>query len=95
MLAVSVHGRGKRLGTSLVLQLRASYVVSFQHVPMFQCVGCGRLNMLVVHGHERGTCLGTCLVCIACAMATIVCVTSDRLFCPKSLLARKQDGGTI
>ena len=54
----------------LVLELRASCVVSLQHVPMFEYVGCTRLNMLVAHvlnmlvahGHGRGKRLGTCLV---------------------------------
>ena len=50
-LAVHGHGRGKRLGSCLVLQSHASCVVSLQHVPMFQCVGCERLKMVAVHGH--------------------------------------------
>ena len=95
ILIVYGHGRGKRLGTCLVLELRVSCGMSLQHVPMFQYAGCARLNMLVVQGHERGTRLGTCLVCIACAMATIVCATNHGLFCPKSLLARKQDASVI
>ena len=40
-------------------------------------------------------CLGTCLVCGACVVATVVYVTSDGLFCPKSLPIRKQDVGVI
>ena len=39
-LVVHWHGRGKSLGTYLVLQLRVSGVVSLQHVSMFQYVGC-------------------------------------------------------
>ena len=35
-LAVHAHGRGKRLGTCLVLQQCASCVMSLQHVPMFE-----------------------------------------------------------
>ena len=34
------HGGGKRLSTCLVLEPRASGVVSLQHVSMFQYVGC-------------------------------------------------------
>ena len=40
MLAVRKHGRGKRLGTCLVLEPRASGVMSLQHVSMFEYVGC-------------------------------------------------------
>ena len=69
-LLVYGHGRCKRLGTCLVLELHASCVMSLQHVPMFEYAGCARLkilvahilNMLVAHGHGRGTHLGTCLV---------------------------------
>ena len=89
------HGGGKCLGTCLVLQPRASCVMSLQRVPMFEYAGCACLNMLAVHGHGRGTHLGTCLVCTACAVAIVVCVTSDGLFCPKSLPTRKQDAGAI
>ena len=89
------HGRGKLLGTCLVLQPCASCVVSLQHVPMFQYASCERLNTLVAHGHGRGTGIGTCLVCAACVVATVVCVTSDGLFRPKLLPARKQDAGAI
>ena len=42
MLAVHGHGRGKRLGTCLVLELCASCVVSPHHVPMFQYAGYAR-----------------------------------------------------
>ena len=49
ILVVHRHGRGKRLGTCLVLELCSSCVVSLQHVPMFQYAGCARLNMLVAH----------------------------------------------
>ena len=42
MLAMRRHGRGKRLGTCLVLQPGASGVVSLQHVSMFHYVGCAR-----------------------------------------------------
>ena len=57
---------------------------------------CLCFNMLVVHiWHGRGMCLGTCLVCAACVVAIVVCVTSDGLFCPKSLPTRKQDAGAI
>ena len=60
-------------------------------MPVFQYVGCARLNMLAVHGRGRGVHLGTCLVRGFCAQAIVVCVTSDGMFCPKSLSARKQD----
>ena len=93
--SVHGHGRGKRLGTCLVLEPCAQCVVRSQNVPMFQYAGCARLNMLVVHGHGRGTHLGTCLVCATCAVAIVVCVTSDGLFCPKPLPGKKQDAGVI
>ena len=41
-LALQGHGRGKSLGTYLVLQLRVSGVVSLKHVSMFQYVGCAK-----------------------------------------------------
>ena len=41
-LVLHGHGRGKSLGTYLVLQLRVSGVVSLQHVSMFQYVGCAK-----------------------------------------------------
>ena len=50
---------------------------------------CLCFNMLVVHGHGRGTCLGMCLVCGTCAKAIVVCLTSDGLYCPKSLPVRR------
>ena len=34
-----------------------------------------------VHGHGRGTCLGTCLVqlqCVSCVVAPAACVTADK-----------------
>ena len=70
MLAVRGHGRGKRLGARLVLEPRASGVVSLQHVPIFHSASCERLNMLVVHRHGRGTRLGTCpsVHCICCGI---------------------------
>ena len=95
MMVVHGHGRGKRLGTCLVLEPRALCVVNLQHAPMFQYAGCARLIMMVVHGHGRGMRLGTCLVCAACAVAIVVCVTSDELCCPKLLHARKQDACAI
>ena len=64
-------------------------------MPMFQYAGRAHLNMLAMHDHGRGTRLGTCLVCATCAVAMVVCVTSDGLFCSKSLLARKQDASAI
>ena len=51
---------------------------------------CQCLNMLAVHGHGRGTRLGTCLMCAACAVAIVAWVTSDGLCCQKSLHAKKQ-----
>ena len=36
------HGRGKSLGTCLVLEPHASGVVNLQHVLMFQYAGCAR-----------------------------------------------------
>ena len=38
------------------------------------------LVILDVHGHGRGTCLGTCLVCTACVMAFVACVDGDTFF---------------
>ena len=38
---------------------------------------------LVVHGHERGTRVGTCLVqqqCISCAVAFAACVNANKCF---------------
>ena len=64
-------------------------------MPMFHYASCERLNMLVVDGHGRGTLLSTCLVSAACVVATVVCVTSDGLFCPKSLPTKKQDSAAI
>ena len=75
--AVHGYGRGKRLGTSLVLQLHESCVVSLQYVPVFQCASCERLKMLAVHSHGRGTCLCTCLVYAACVVAFVACVNGD------------------
>ena len=95
MLAMCGHGRGKRLSTCLVLKPCALCVVSLQHVPMFHYAGCACLNMLVMHGHGRGTRLGMFLVCTTCAVVRVVCDTTDGLFCPKSLPARKQDAGAI
>ena len=43
MLAVHGHGRGKRLGTCLVLQPHVSGVMSLQHMPMFHSASCERL----------------------------------------------------
>ena len=34
------HGLCKRLGTCLVLELRAFCIMSLQHVPMFEYAGC-------------------------------------------------------
>ena len=75
--AVHGHGRGKRLGTCIVLQPHVSCAVSLQHEPMFQCPGCERLKMLAVHGHGRGRCLCTCLVYAACVEAFVACVNGD------------------
>ena len=75
------HGQGKCLGMCLVLQPRASCVMSLWHVPMFQCAACERLKMLAVHGHGRGTCLCTCLVqqqCVSSAVAFAVCINADK-----------------
>ena len=66
---------------------------------LFKYVACARLNMLVAHilnmllahGHGRGTCLSTCLVCAVCVVGTVVYVINDGLFCPKSLPTKKQD----
>ena len=87
MLVVNGHGRCKRLGTCLVLEPRASCVVSLQHVPLFE--------YSVVDGHGRGTQLGTYLVCAPCAVAVVACVTSDGLCYPKSLHARRQHACAI
>ena len=43
MLDVHGHGRGKRLGMCLVVELRASCVVSLQHVSMFEYAGYARV----------------------------------------------------
>ena len=51
LLAMHGHGRGKCLGTCLVLEPHVSGVMSLQHVPMFHSISCERLNMLVAHGH--------------------------------------------
>ena len=69
-----------------MLEPCVSCVMSLQHVPMFQYGRCARLNMLVVQRHGRGTHLGTCLVCAACAVTIVVCVTSDGLYCPNNML---------
>ena len=58
----------------LVLDAHVSYVMNSQHVPMFQYASCTPLNMLVVHGHGRGTHFGMCLVCAVCVVAIVVCV---------------------
>ena len=42
ILAVRGHGRCKRLGMCLVLELCASCVVSLQHVSMLEYAGCTR-----------------------------------------------------
>ena len=56
---------------------------------------CLCLNKLVVHKHGRGTRLGTCLVCVACAITIVACITIDVLCCPKSLHANKQHACAI
>ena len=61
----------------IVLQPRASSVVSLQHVSMFQYASCERLNMLAVHGHGQGTRLGMCLVYAAGVVAFVACVNAD------------------
>ena len=73
ILAMPGHGRGKLLGTCLVLEPCALGVVSLQHVPMFHSIGCERLNIMVLHGHGRGTRLGTCLVYAAFVVAFVAC----------------------
>ena len=42
-------------------------------MPMFHSAGCERLNMLVVHGHGRGTRLGTCLVYATFVLVFVAC----------------------
>ena len=46
-------------------------------VSIISCV----FNLLksVVHGHERGMLLGTCLVHAACVMPFVACVNGDKL----------------
>ena len=68
------------LGTCLVLQPHASYIVSLQHVPMYHSTSCEHLNMLVVHGHGRGTHLSTCLVYAAFVVAFAACVNGCEFF---------------
>ena len=41
-------------------------------MPVFHSTSCERLNMLVVHGHGRGTRLGTCLVLELCALCMVI-----------------------
>ena len=43
------HGQGKRLGTCLALEQRVLCVMSLEHVPMFEYIGCAHLNTLVAH----------------------------------------------
>ena len=64
MLAVREHGRGKRLGTCLVLELRefAACVYEYAGCAHLNMLVAHVLNMLVAHGHGRGTCLGMYLV---------------------------------
>ena len=76
MLAVRRHGQGKRLDTCLVLESRALCVVSLQHVPMFHSAGRERLNMLLVHGHGRGT----CLMYTAFVVAFVACFNGYEFF---------------
>ena len=77
--------------SALVRALCSSHV---DHMSLV-CSMCQCLNILVVYGHVRGMRFGTCLVCAACAVAIVVCVTSDGLCCPKLLNVRKQDAYTI
>ena len=49
--------------------------MSLQHVPMFHSAGSERLNILVVHGHGRGTCLSACLVYAMFVVAFVACLT--------------------
>ena len=39
---VQGHGRGKRVGTCLVLEPHVFYVVSLQRVSLFEYLGCAR-----------------------------------------------------
>ena len=73
MLASHGHGQGKRLGMCLVLQPRASCVVSFQHVLMFQYAGCARAWMK--HAPQYVPCAAAarvvCCEFIACVNVSI------------------------
>ena len=70
MLDMHGHGRGKRLGTCLVLKLRASCVVSLQHVSMFQYAGCTRAWTMQAPWYmscASAVCILYCKL-VACAM---------------------------
>ena len=74
------HGRGTRLGISLV-QLQCVSCVAASTA----CVAANKLSVLdfitpVVYGHGRGTLLGMCLVqlqCVSCVAASAACVARD------------------
>ena len=71
MLAVHRHGRGKRLGTSLVLELHVSCVVSLQYVSMFEYAGCARVWTRQAPWYvpcARAACI-LCCEFVACAYA--------------------------
>ena len=65
MLAVHEHGRGKRLGTCLVLESRALCFVSLQHVPMFEYASCARAWMRHTPRYMSSVC---CVCCGHCCM---------------------------
>ena len=46
-------------------------------MPVVQYAGCERLNMLIVHGHGRGTRLNMCLVYTTFVVAYVACMNCD------------------
>ena len=82
LLFMHGHGRGAHLGTCLVQQQCVSYIITVQHVSMFQFPGWARACMSMR--------LGTRLVYATCGVAFVASVSGAGWRCPKTLYAHKQ-----